>query len=98
MNLKNKKLIKSLVCDAVGMATMAIPVVGPFLDLAWAPIAARKMSKMYPGKKGRLASALVFLEEILPFTDVIPTFTLMWVYTYVFQKQQEGVIIDAEIV
>lgn len=98
MNLKNKKLIKSLVYDAVGMATMAIPVVGPFLDMAWAPIAARKMSKMYPGKKGRLASALVFLEEILPFTDVIPTFTLMWVYTYVFQKQQEGVIIDAEIV
>lgn len=98
MNLKNKKLIKSLVYDAVGMATMAIPVVGPFLDMAWAPIAARKMSKMYPGKKGRLASAIVFLEEILPFTDVIPTFTLMWVYTYVFQKQQEGVIIDAEIV
>ena len=98
MNLKNKKLVKSLVYDAVGMATMAIPVVGPFLDMAWAPIAARKMSRMYPGTKGKLASAIVFLEEILPFTDVIPTFTLMWVYTYVFQKQQDEVIIEAKTV
>ena len=98
MNLKNKKLVKSLVYDAVGMATMAIPVVGPFLDMAWAPIAARKMSRMYPGTKGKLASAIVFLEEILPFTDVIPTFTLMWVYTYVFQKQQSEVIIEAKTI
>ena len=98
MNLKNKKLVKSLVYDAVGMATMAIPVVGPFLDMAWAPIAARKMSRMYPGTKGKLASAIVFLEEILPFSDVIPTFTLMWVYTYVLQKQQDEVIIEAKTV
>ena len=98
MNLKNKKLVKSLVYDAVGMATMAVPVVGPFLDMVWAPIAARKMSRMYPGNKGKLASAIVFLEEILPFTDVIPTFTLMWVYTYVFQKQQSEVIIEAKTI
>lgn len=98
MNLKNKKLVKSLVYDAVGMATMAVPVVGPFLDMVWAPIAARKMSRMYPGTKGKLASAIVFLEEILPFTDVIPTFTIMWVYTYVFQKQQDEVIIEAKTV
>jgi len=98
MNLKNKKLVKSLVYDAVGMATMAIPLVGPFLDMVWAPVAARKMSRMYPGTKGKLASAIVFLEEILPFSDVIPTFTLMWVYTYVFQKQQDEVIINAEVV
>ena len=98
MNLKNKKLVKSLVYDAVGMATMAVPLVGPFLDMVWAPVAARKMSRMYPGTKGKLASAIVFLEEILPFSDVIPTFTLMWVYTYVFQKQQDEVIINAEVV
>jgi len=95
MNLKNKKLVKSLVYDAVGMATMSIPLIGPFLDIAWAPIAAKKMSKMYPGTKGKFASVLVFLEEILPFTDIIPTFTLMWVYTYVWEKQQDGIIIDA---
>lgn len=85
--MKNKILVKSLFYDAAGMATMAIPLVGPFLDILWAPYAARKMAKMYPGSKGKLASAIVFLEEILPFTDVIPTFTLMWFYTYVWKKE-----------
>lgn len=81
--------------DAIGMATVSIPLVGPFLDLFWAPFAAKKMADMYPGKKGKLASAIVFLEEILPFTDVIPTFTLMWIYTYVWKKSP---VVDGEII
>jgi len=100
-NIKNKLLIKGLMYDLVGMATMAIPLVGPFLDLAWAPFAANKMTQMYPGKKGKIASVLVFIEEILPFTDVIPTFTLMWLYTFVWMKESnndEEFIMEAEIV
>ncbi len=98
--LKNKLLIKGLIYDVVGMATMAIPLVGPFLDIVWAPIAANKMVEMYPGKKGKIASVLVFIEEILPFTDIIPTFTLMWFYTFVWKKDpiQEDYIMEAEIV
>ena len=88
--MKNKLLIKGLAFDAIGMATMAIPVVGPFLDLLWAPYAAKTMQRMYPGNKGRLASFLVFIEEILPGTDIIPTFTLMWLYTYVWKKDEPG--------
>ncbi len=99
-NIKNKLLIKGLMYDAVGMATMAIPLIGPFLDLAWAPFAANKMSEMYPGKKGKIASVLVFIEEILPFTDIIPSFTLMWLYTFVWKKEpmESEIIIEAEIV
>ncbi len=88
-NIKHKLLIKGLMYDALGMATMGIPVVGPFIDLLWAPYAAKKMSEMYPGKKGKLASVLVFLEEILPGTDIIPTFTLMWLYTFVWKKEKD---------
>lgn len=84
---KNKLFLKGLAYDLVGMSTLAVPVIGPFLDLAWAPFAAKKMSEMYPGKKGKLASVLVFLEEILPGTDIIPTFTLMYLYTYVWKKK-----------
>lgn len=84
---KNKTFIKGLAYDLAGMATVAIPVVGPFLDLFWAPYAAKKMRDMYPGRKGKLASVLVFLEEILPGTDIIPTFTLMYLYTYVWKKE-----------
>ena len=72
-NTKFKLLRKSILYDLVGMATMFIPVVGPFLDLIWAPIAAK---------------AVVFIEEILPF-DFIPTFTLMWLYTYVFSNEKQ---------
>ncbi len=84
---RNKTFIKGLAYDLVGMATIAIPVIGPFLDLLWAPYAAKKMSEMYPGRKGKIASVLVFIEEILPGTDIIPTFTLMYLYTYVWKKE-----------
>jgi hypothetical protein len=44
------------------------------------------MIQLYDGKKGKIAGALVFIEEILPMSDVIPTFSIMWVYTYYFDK------------
>ena len=96
---KKKLLIKGIIYDALGMATMAVPLIGPFLDLAWAPIAAKKMSRMYPGNKGKIASVLLFLEEILPFTDVIPTFTLMWLYTFVWKGEEayERNVIEAKV-
>lgn len=86
-NEKYRLLRQGIIYDLVGMATMAIPVVGPFLDILWAPFAAKKMNNMYKGTEGKIASIFVFLEEILPFSDIIPTFTLMWFYTYVWKKQ-----------
>jgi hypothetical protein len=58
------------------------------------------MGEMYPGKKGKVASVLVFLEEILPGTDIIPTFTLMYFYTFVWGKNKQGDnrVIDVEII
>jgi hypothetical protein len=98
--LKDRLFIKGLLYDTVGMATMAIPLVGPFLDLLWAPYAARKMGEMYPGKKGKVASVIVFIEEILPGTDIIPTFTLMYFYTFVWskKKQTKEQIIEVEVI
>ncbi|MDT0649482.1 hypothetical protein [Autumnicola edwardsiae] len=94
--LKNKLFIKGVVYDAIGMVTVAIPLIGPFLDLLWAPYAAKKMREMYPGKKGKLASVIVFIEEILPVTDVIPTFTLMYLYTHVWNKAPQPRVIEVE--
>lgn len=84
---KFKLLRKGMLFDLIGMTTMFIPVVGPFLDLIWAPIAAKKMSEMYEGTSGKVASVLVFFEEILPF-DFIPTFTLMWLYTFLLSSEK----------
>ena len=94
---KNDLLIKGVVYDLIGMATYAIPLVGPFLDLLWAPFAAKKMKEMYSGTNGKIASVIVFIEELLPGTDVIPTFTLMWLYTFVWKGQKDKVVIEAEV-
>ncbi|MCB0456613.1 MAG: hypothetical protein R2776_10210 [Flavobacteriaceae bacterium] len=83
---KFKLLRQGLLYDAIGFASMFIPLVGWIFDLFWAPFAAKKMSDMYEGTTGKIAAAIVFMEEILPF-DFVPTFTLMWIYTYVFSSE-----------
>lgn len=80
-------LKKGILYDLIGMLSFALPIIGPFTDILWAPYAARKMKQMYPGKDGTIVAIIVFIEEILPSTDVIPTFTLMWIYTFVVKKQ-----------
>ncbi|GEQ86315.1 hypothetical protein ULMS_18230 [Patiriisocius marinistellae] len=84
---KSSLLRKGIIFDAIGMATSFIPLIGPFLDIIWAPYASKQMTEMYKGKDGKIASVIVFIEEILPFTDVVPTFTLMWFYTFVWKKE-----------
>lgn len=86
---KSQKLMLSILLDLVGMATFLIPVLGEIGDLFWAPIAAYMMAKMYKGLSGKMAGVMTFFEEIIPFTDFIPSFTLMWIYTYVIRGEKE---------
>lgn len=79
MDHKYKKLVKCVLLDAVGMASAVIPVVGPVLDVMWAPVAASISYKMFGEKKGKYTSLLTFVEELLPVTDVIPSFTIFWI-------------------
>ena len=81
------KLLIGVVLDGIGMISFSIPFLGEFSDVVWAPIAEIIMARMYKGRVGKVAGVLTFLEEILPFTDVIPSFTLTWIYTYFFQKK-----------
>ena len=78
---KYKKLGLSLVFDAIGMLTI--------FDIIWAPASGYLMSKMYKGTRGKVAGVVSFIEEIIPGFDIIPTFTIMWVLTYVFQKEEQ---------
>ncbi|MHC0440679.1 hypothetical protein [Flavobacterium sp. 3-210] len=86
---KSRKLIIGLILDGIGMATSAITIFGDFADVIWAPIAAFIMTRMYKGRVGKVASVLTFIEEILPFTDIVPSFTITWIYTYYFQKRNK---------
>lgn len=90
MNIENKykKLAVGLVFDAVGYVSYIIPGVGELFDVAWAPTSAYLMTKMYKGKKGKIAAIITFIEEAMPWLDVIPTFTLMWVYTYILNRNK----------
>lgn len=83
------KLLIGLLLDGIGMISFSIPFLGEFSDVVWAPVAAFIMSRMYKGRVGRVAAVLTFVEEIIPFTDVIPSFTITWIYTYFFQKEKE---------
>jgi hypothetical protein len=93
MNLDLKKHYKvlalSIILDLIGLI--------PFIDIVWAPLAGYLMTRLYKGKTGRIAGIFAFVEEIIPFTDFIPTFTIMWFYTYVFStKKENGQIIEIE--
>ncbi|BAO77496.1 hypothetical protein [Winogradskyella sp. PG-2] len=89
---KYQILLLSLLFDVLGYLSFIIPGVGEFSDIIWAPVSAWLMTKLYKGKTGKIAAVVTFIEEALPFTDVVPTFTLMWLYTFVFKSEKSETI------
>src|ERR1700754_4860498 len=85
---KQRNLILGIVFDCVGMLSFSIPGVGEFSDVVWAPAAGLLMAWMYKGKIGKISGVISFLEELCPFTDIIPTFTLTWIYNYLIRKEK----------
>jgi len=81
---KNKKLLLGLLFDGCGYISYIFP---PF-DFLWAPLSAYLMTRLYKGTSGKVAAVISFIEEALPIVDFIPSFTLMWIYTYVFSKEE----------
>ncbi|GGG45916.1 hypothetical protein [Bizionia arctica] len=87
---KNKKLLIGIIFDLLGYVSYVFP---PF-DFVWAPLSAYLMTKLYPGKKGRIAAVGTFIEEALPIIDFIPSFTIMWLYTFVFSSSKSKKIVE----
>ena len=89
MQSKYKKLFLSLGYDAVGMLSFIIPGLGELMDIVWAPLSAYLILKMYKGTVGKVGSIISFGEEAGFFgTDIIPTFTLAWLYENFIQKPE----------
>ena len=91
---KYQKLALSLLFDAIGYVSYLMPGIGELSDIVWAPASAYIMTKMYKGNKGKVAGAIAFIEEAMPGLDVVPTFTLMWLYTYVFSSKESKTTIE----
>lgn len=69
------KLVGCIALDLAGDASELLPVLGEFTDLAYAPVEASLLKVLF---KSNAIAGFGFLEELLPFTDLIPTFTLAW--------------------
>ncbi|GMF14552.1 unnamed protein product [Phytophthora lilii] len=73
----SRKLVASLAIDFLGNATFVVPGLGEMADVLWAPMSAKMVDTLYKESSPH-AKYVAFIEEVLPFTDFIPTATLAW--------------------
>jgi len=83
---KYRKLAASIFFDAIGTLSYLVPALGESIDFVWAPLSAILLFRMYRGAEGKIGGMINFFEEAFPFTDIIPTFTLTWIYKYMIKK------------
>jgi hypothetical protein len=69
------QLVLCLALDLAGDASELLPILGEFTDIAYAPVEAGLIKLLF---QSNALAAFGFVEEILPFTDVVPTFTISW--------------------
>jgi hypothetical protein len=74
-------LIFCLIMDLLGCATYLLPGLGEWFDVIWAPVSAFIFYRSFKGNTGKIGSLINLAEELLPFTDIIPTFTIGYIYT-----------------
>jgi hypothetical protein len=80
------KLISAVIIDLVGFASYLMPVLGESGDLVWGPISGVLIFILFPNRKRMAISGAI--EELLPFTDLIPTAFLTWSLDYVKDKEK----------
>lgn len=51
---------------------------GRVWDTVWAPVSGFLFFSLFGGRSGITDGVLNFPEEIIPFTDIIPSFTIAW--------------------
>lgn len=86
----NPSLAACIFLDIIGYASFSLPILGEFSDLVWAPVSAILFYKLFGGKMGFFGGGFSFLEELLPFTDFIPTFTIAWAMRYYGKKSTQA--------
>ncbi|MBW3014895.1 hypothetical protein KY330_00575 [Candidatus Woesearchaeota archaeon] len=77
------KLLTSLALDILGFASFVFPIIGGFSDIVYAPIQAWWIKHAYDNTG---LAILGFFEEVLPFTDIIPSCTIAHFVAYRSKK------------
>jgi hypothetical protein len=75
------KLLICIAIDFLGDASYVIPGIGELEDVAWAPLSAFLLSKLF---NNNALTTFEFVKEIIPGTDFIPVATISWLLEYVF--------------
>ncbi|MBU3161220.1 hypothetical protein KPL37_15985 [Clostridium frigoris] len=78
---KQIKLVIAIIIDIVGFSSAFIPVAGGIGDMIWGPISGLLIGILFP--KHKIVALGGVVEEILPFTDIIPTACIAWTLTYI---------------
>jgi hypothetical protein len=94
---KEVSLAFCILMDFIGYASYAVPFLGEFADILWAPVSALIFYRTFGGWKGAFGGVFNFVEELLPGLDFIPTFTITWVVNYFGRKKTEFEIQKSEI-
>jgi hypothetical protein len=81
--------------DLIGCASYGLPFLGEVLDVIWAPISAIIFYFTFRGRIGVMGAIFDFTEEILPGTDIIPSFTIAW---FLLQAQRSKTQKDKVVV
>jgi len=84
--IKNLKLMAAVIIDLVGLTTYVIPGAAEGSDMAWGPISGFLIYLLFPNRKRTALMGTV--EEMLPFTDFVPTAYLAWRLDYVKDKNK----------
>ena len=86
MYRRRPSVVFCVVMDLIGYFSYAVPFLGEFSDLVWAPVSGLIFFLTFGGWKGVFGGIGNFIEELLPGTDFIPSFTIMWL---IQQSQQK---------
>ncbi|HSB94357.1 MAG TPA: hypothetical protein VLC28_14640 [Flavitalea sp.] len=86
---KEVSLAFCILMDFIGYASYAVPFLGEFADILWAPVSAFIFYRTFGGWKGAFGGVFNFVEELLPGLDFIPTFTITWVVNYFGNRKAE---------
>ncbi|MBC8034832.1 MAG: hypothetical protein H7Y03_11845 [Chitinophagaceae bacterium] len=84
---KQPSLVFCILMDFCGYANYILPFLGEFSDMIWAPLSGLIFFISFGGTRGAFGALFNFAEEVLPFTDFIPTFTIAWIYQYYTKKK-----------
>jgi hypothetical protein len=88
MNRQKPSLLFCILMDLIGYASNALHFFGEIADIFWAPISGIIFFISFGGWKGALGGVGNLIEEILPGTDFIPSFTIMWFVQDVAKRKQ----------